>query len=144
MKTEKERVNELLKGMGATLGMEIIQWDKGLIQATMPVTEKNCQLYGLLNGGASLAAAETLAGVGSGLLCSKEYVPVGIQVSGNHINMAHVGDRVTITAILEHQGRMQHVWNVEVKNEHGDIISIERVVNLIVDIKETERRGKDV
>ena len=48
-------------------------------------TEKVCQPFGFLSGGATLALAETLAGFASLSLCEENTFPVGIQVSANHL-----------------------------------------------------------
>lgn len=125
-------LNALLEGLGSTIGMQIVEWKEEEIKATMKVDGSNSQLYGILNGGAALALAETLAGVGSHLLCSEGEIAVGVEVNGNHLNMARVGENVYATATLLHRGHRMHVWNVNIRNEKGDIVSTERVVNMII------------
>ena len=125
-------LNALLEGLGSTIGMQIVEWKEEEIKATMKVDGSNSQLYGILNGGAALALAETLAGVGSHLLCSEGEIAVGVEVNGNHLNMARVGENVYATATLLHRGHRMHVWNVDIRNEKGDIVSTERVVNMII------------
>lgn len=125
-------LNALLEGLGSTIGMQIVEWREEEIKATMKVDGSNSQLYGILNGGAALALAETLAGVGSHLLCSEGEIAVGVEVNGNHLNMARVGENVYATATLLHRGHRMHVWNVDIRNEKGDIVSTERVVNMII------------
>ena len=125
-------LNALLEGLGSTIGMQIVEWREEEIKATMKVDGCNSQLYGILNGGAALALAETLAGVGSHLLCSEEEVAIGVEVNGNHLHMARVGEMVYATATLFHRGHRMHVWNVDIRNEKGDIVSTERVTNMII------------
>ena len=125
-------LNALLEGLGTTIGMQIMEWREEEIKATMKVDGSNSQLYGILNGGAALALAETLAGMGSHLLCGEGEIAVGIEVNGNHLNMARVGETVYATASLLHRGHTTHVWNVDIRNEKGDIVSTERVVNMII------------
>ena len=125
-------LNALLEGLGSTIGMQIIEWREEEIKATMKVGGSNSQLYGILNGGAALALAETLAGVGSHLLCNEGEIAVGVEVNGNHLNMARVGETVYATATLLHRGHRMHVWNVDIRNEKGEIVSTERVVNMII------------
>ena len=43
-------------------------------------------------GGATLALAETVAGLGSMIICESDEIVVGMQVRGNHISSAHEGD----------------------------------------------------
>ena len=125
-------LNALLEGLGTTIGMEITEWQEDMLRATMVVDGSNSQLYGIMNGGAALALAETLAGVGSHLLCEEGEIAVGIEVNGNHLNMARVGETITATATLLHRGHRQHVWNVDIRNEENKLVSTERVVNMII------------
>ena len=60
-----ERI-EKSDGLSKTLGMHFISTpEPDTLQASMKVDERNKQPFGFLSGGASLALAENLAGVGS-------------------------------------------------------------------------------
>ena len=73
------------------------------VEATMPVDERTRQPFGILHGGATLALAETVAGLGSMILAKPDEIVVGMQVSGNHMSSAHeemcIRDRVGFNAI---------------------------------------------
>ena len=56
---------------------------------------------------------------------------LGIQVNGNHTGTLPKGKAIAKAQIL-HQGKQTHVWNVDVKNEEGRLISTARVTNMIV------------
>ena len=75
-----------LTSMGAHLGIQFLEMEEGYVKAQMPVDERTCQPFGILNGGASLALAEIVAGHGSIPLCSANEMPCGIQVSANHLH----------------------------------------------------------
>ena len=60
---------DLKNSMGENLGIEFQSIQSGLVEATMPVDHRTCQPFGILNGGASLALAEIMAGHGSVPLC---------------------------------------------------------------------------
>ena len=96
--------------------------------ARMKVDERNRQPFGFLSGGASLALAENVAGVGSSALCA-DCACVGIEVSGSAVSE---GDTVTAYARLQHRGSTLHVWNVDIKNAAGELISTVRVTNYII------------
>ena len=81
---------------------------------------------------ASLALAETVAGLGSMILCKPDEIVVGMQVSGNHISSAHEGDTVRAVATIVHKGRSSHVWNVDVFTSTAKLVSSVRVVNSIL------------
>ncbi len=77
-----------------TLGIEFTLLSRERTEAVMPVSRHVCQPFGILHGGATLALAESVAGQGSLLLCEADEMPVGIQVSCNHISSAREGDKV--------------------------------------------------
>jgi len=117
--------------MGA-LGIKIIKKSDGIITATMQVDNRTCQTYGVLHGGASLALAETLAGIGSMDICEENEIPCGLSVSGNHMLAVPLGHTVTATGSLIFKGKTTHVWNVDIRNEEDELVSTVRIVNHIV------------
>jgi uncharacterized protein (TIGR00369 family) len=102
------------------------------VEATMPVDTRTRQPFGILHGGATLALAETVAGLGSMILCRPDQMSVGMQVSGNHISSAREGDTVRAVGTIIHKGRTSHVWNVDVFTSAGKLVSSVRVVNSIL------------
>ena len=102
--------------------------------ARMQVDERNRQPFGFLSGGASLALAENVAGVGSCALCP-DCACVGIEVSGSHVKAVVEGDTVTAYARLLHSGSTLHVWNVDIRDSSGELISNVRVTNYVINSK---------
>ena len=98
----------------------------------MPVDERTRQPFGILHGGATLALGETVAGLGSMVLCSADEIVVGMQVSGNHVSSAHEGDTVRAVGTIIHKGHTSHVWNVDVFTSTGKLVSSIRVINSIL------------
>lgn len=125
-----------VEGMATALGMQFLSTpEPDTCRATMPVDGRTCQPYGYLSGGASLALAEIMAGVGSQALCPGKLC-LGVSVSGQHVKSAPTGQTVTATARLVHGGRTLHVWQVTVCDEAGDTLSTISVTNCIVKPKE--------
>ncbi|WP_321330648.1 Cof-type HAD-IIB family hydrolase [uncultured Bacteroides sp.] len=114
------------------LGIQYTYASEDRIEATMPVDERTRQPFGILHGGATLALAETVAGLGSMILCKPDEIVVGMQVSGNHISSAHEGDTVRAVGTIVHKGRSSHVWNVDVFTSTDKLVSSVRVVNSIL------------
>ena len=114
------------------LGIQYTYADKSRVEATMPVDHRTRQPFGSLHGGATLALAETVAGLGSLIVCKPDEIIVGMQVSGNHISSAHEGDTVRAVATVVHQGRSTHVWNVDVFTSTNKLVSSIRVVNSVM------------
>ena len=114
-----------------TLGIQYTFASSDRVEATMPVDQRTRQPFGILHGGASLALAETVAGLGSMVVCQPDETVVGMQVSGNHISSAHEGDTVRAVATAVHLGRSSHVWNVDIFTSTGKLVSSVRVVNSV-------------
>jgi uncharacterized protein (TIGR00369 family) len=125
-------------GLSKTLGMEFFSTpDPKTVKARMKVDERNRQPFGFLSGGASLALAENLAGVGSMALCP-DRICVGINVSGSHVKAVPYGGLVTAVAHLQHKGRTIHQWHIDITNEDNELISTVSVTNYILTGRKTE------
>ena len=113
-----ERIKRIINekpNLSTALGMEFISTpENDTCMARMKVDERNRQPFGFLSGGASLALAENVAGVGSSALCPR-CACVGIEVSGSHVKAVAEGDSVTAYARLLHKGTTLHVWNVDIR-----------------------------
>ena len=130
-----DRLKEIIEqkpNLSTALGMEFISTPEvDTCMARMRVDERNRQPFGFLSGGASLALAENVAGVGSSALCP-HCACVGIEVSGSHVKAVAEGDTVTAYARMLHKGKTLHVWNVDIKDTSGELISNVRVTNYII------------
>ncbi|WP_102408808.1 Cof-type HAD-IIB family hydrolase [Parabacteroides bouchesdurhonensis] len=124
-----QRARHALMG---NLGIQYTYASEDRIEATMPVDERTRQPFGILHGGATLALAETVAGLGSMILAKPDEIVVGMQVSGNHMSSAHEGDTVRAVGTIIHKGRSSHVWNVDVFTSTDKLVSSIRVVNSIL------------
>ena len=130
--TPLEQVNEMVKNtLVDNLGILFTKVEKGRVEATMPVDHRTIQPAGILHGGATIALAETVSGLGSTLLIDFETRDTrGIQLSTNHISSARKGEVLGIATIV-HQGETTHIWNVDVFQGERLISSI-RVTNMII------------
>jgi uncharacterized protein (TIGR00369 family) len=130
-----EKQKEIIKtqdGLSNTLGMEFLSTpEEDTLMARMKVNELNRQPFGFLSGGASLALAENVAGVGSMALCP-DRISVGINVSGSHLKAVMEGDVVTAYAKLQFKGRTLHEWQVDIRNRKGELISTVHVTNYVI------------
>lgn len=124
-----ERARHALMG---NLGIQYTYASDERVEATMPVDYRTRQPFGILHGGATLALAETVAGLGSMIICESDEIVVGMQVSGNHISSAHKGDTVRAVGTILHKGRSSHIWNVDVFTSTNKLVSSIRVVNSVI------------
>ncbi|MEC4114901.1 PaaI family thioesterase [Myroides pelagicus] len=116
-----------------TLGIEYIDAGPEYLVATMPVNSKVHQPMGLLHGGASVALAESLGSGASLMLIDPEIQEVrGVEISANHLKSKRAGV-VTGTAKLVHRGRMLHLWEIRITDENGELISLCKITNIVID-----------
>ena len=108
------------------LEMEILEVSEGYAKVQMPVTDKVKQPFGYLHGGASMALGETACSVGAAhMVDTKKVIPVGLEMNTNHIRSATEGYVYAIAKII-HGGKSTQVWNINIVDEHNQIISVMR------------------
>ena len=139
-KMNEEKKKEILhhlnnwnnENLGITLGIEFIDVDEGMLKATMPVTPKVHQPYGILHGGASCVLAETLGSSLSVINVDMEkFAPVGTNINSNHLRAKRNG-MVTGTATFIRKGNTVHVSQIEIRDEKGNLINHTTMTNNII------------
>jgi 1,4-dihydroxy-2-naphthoyl-CoA hydrolase len=136
MKNKEEILEKLNTWGGETLGktLDIIFTNvtEDSLTATMPVTPKVHQPYGILHGGASCVLAETLGSCLSVLNVDIEkFAPVGTNINSNHLRSKKEGI-VTGTAKFIRKGRTMHVSEIEIRDEKGELINHTTMTNNII------------
>jgi len=128
-----EELNRLNKGsLIERLGIEYLKTGEGYVKARMPVNEMTKQPAGILHGGASLALAETVGSLGSILMVDADIYEVrGSHISANHVRPAHSG-WVYAEAQIIYQGKNTHVWNIDISDDAGQLVSTCRLTNFII------------
>jgi len=115
-----------------TLDIDVTEATKDRVVATMPVTPKVHQPFGLLHGGASVALAETVASLGGFMNCDPAtQAAVGLEINANHLRGKKDG-MLTAVATPVHKGRTTHVWEVKITDEAGKMVCISRCTLAIV------------
>ena len=120
--------------MGAMLDIVFTEIGDDFLTATMPVTEKNVQPYRILHGGANVALAETLGSVASTLCLSdlSAQTCVGLEINANHLKSVREGGMVTGVCRPIRIGKQVHVWQIEIRDEKGELSCISRLTAAIV------------
>ncbi|MGC9615658.1 PaaI family thioesterase [Staphylococcus pasteuri] len=109
-----------------TFEMNVEIEEEGKVVISMPVTDKVKQPFGYLHGGASLALGETACSLGAAnLIDTSQYIPLGLEMNANHVHSVKEGKVIAIATII-HQGKSTQVWNIEIKDENDNLISIMR------------------
>ncbi len=125
----KQRINS----MDDHLGVSFLEISRDKLRASMPVTEKTKQPFGLLHGGASVVLAESLATCAAWLQIDiKKQTAVGVEINANHVRSVTDG-LVYGTAIPLHRGRSLHVWQTEICDEQDRLVCVSRCTVAILD-----------
>lgn len=119
-----------------TLGIEIIEYTPERVVATMPVTPKTHQPFGLLHGGVSVVIAETVASAGTYQYINKEtQYAVGLEINANHIRSKRDGI-VKAIGVPIHIGRKTMVWDIRIYDENEKLVCISRCTMAIINNNE--------
>ncbi|WP_366183990.1 hotdog fold thioesterase [Flavobacterium ovatum] len=121
-----------------TLGIEYVDVAEGFLVARMFVDSRVHQPMGLLHGGASVALAESVGSTASHLFINtKEQEVRGIEISANHLKSIREGF-VYGTARIIHRGRTIHLWEIKITDESGNLISLCKLSNIVLDRNNTK------
>lgn len=121
-----------LGGVAGLLDIELVDTGPDRVTATMPVTPRHHQPFGVLHGGVSVVLAESVASVGAYLAAPDGDTAVGIEVNANHIRSVREGRIVAVGTPL-HTGRTTHVWEVKLHHEGEKLICVSRCTLAIVE-----------
>jgi len=120
------------ESLGKTLDIVFTDVTDESLTATMPVTPKIHQPYGIMHGGASCVLAETLGSCLSVLHVDIEkFAPVGTNINSNHLRSKKDGN-VTGTARFIRKGNTMHVSEIEIRDEKGHLINHTTMTNNII------------
>jgi 1,4-dihydroxy-2-naphthoyl-CoA hydrolase len=113
------------------LGMEFLEVGDDFIRGRIPVDKRTRQPYGLLHGGVSVVLAETLGSCGAGFSTPEDYRAVGLDINANHLKGATSG-WVTGIARPVHIGRTTQVWQIDMRNDAGDMTCVSRITMAVL------------
>ncbi|MCW3072068.1 MAG: hypothetical protein JWO44_1958 [Bacteroidetes bacterium] len=115
-----------------SLHIRVTEIGDDYIKGTMPVDGRTKQPFGLLHGGASVALAETLGSIASWLVVNPAlFIGVGIEINANHIKAVKEGEVTGICKPVHIKG-MNHIWEIRIYNDAGDLACISRFTCSIV------------
>ena len=123
--TSKVELNTVPDTLMEALGIEVTLATPERVEATMAVSGRVQQPYGILHGGASVALAETVASVGGSVSVGEGRRVVGLEINANHLRAKKEGV-VTAVGIPLHQGRTTQLWSIEIRDEAGKLVCVSR------------------
>ena len=110
----------------AHLGIEFLEVGDDFISARVPVDARTRQPYGLLHGGVSVVLAETLGSCAAAFAAPPGWRAVGLDINANHLRGVTSG-WVIGTAKPVHIGRTTQVWQIDLRNEAGQMTCVSRI-----------------
>jgi 1,4-dihydroxy-2-naphthoyl-CoA hydrolase len=91
---------------------------------------------GILHGGASAALAETLGSMGANMcIDTTRFVCVGMEINANHLRPVARGV-VVGTARPIHIGKRSQVWQIDIRNEGGQLTCVSRLTMAVLEREE--------
>jgi 1,4-dihydroxy-2-naphthoyl-CoA hydrolase len=128
-----DQLNHMLKRtVSEQLGMEVVELGADFMIMRMPVDHRTHQPHGVLNGGASMALAESVASFAGNLMVPKNKFCVGLEINGNHLKSIKTG-WVFAKATPIHLGSKTQVWSIHITNEQNELICISRMTLAVLD-----------
>lgn len=116
---------------GSHLGIEFLEVGDDFLSGRVPVDQRTRQPYGLLHGGVSVVLAETLGSVGAVFCSPAGHRAVGLDINANHLRGVSSG-WVTGVARPVHIGRTTQVWQIDLRNEAGELSCVSRLTLAIL------------
>ena len=131
-----QSINDRSKNsMGEFLGIEFTEIGDDFLIARMPVNDRTKQPLGIMHGGSSCVLAETVGSTAANFCVdqTKNYC-VGLDINTNHIRSIREG-YVIGTAKPFHLGKSTQVWSIEIVDEQGKLISVNRLTMAVLERK---------
>ena len=113
------------------LGIEFLEVGDDFVKGRVPVDERTVQPFGLLHGGVSVVLAETLGSCAADHCLAAGERSVGLEINANHIK-GTVSGWVTGVARPVHLGRSTQVWQIEMRNDAGDLTCVSRLTMAVL------------
>lgn len=122
-----EIVNSASSGWVKETGMVLVEATAERVVATLELTEKHHQGYGIVHGGVYCSLVETLASIGAAVHASRSGGAVaGLENNTSFIRSVREG-RVTATATPITRGRRSQLWQVDIRTDDGKLVATGRV-----------------
>jgi 1,4-dihydroxy-2-naphthoyl-CoA hydrolase len=129
-------------GLGAFaefLGLEFTEANGDRVVIRWKARPELHQPYGIVHGGVYCSVVETAASVGAALWLGERGQVVGVSNQTDFLRAVRE-DLLTATATPVHRGRLQQLWDVEIRDEQDRLVSRGQV--RLQNITDADRLGK--
>jgi len=116
--------NETNAPFAMTLGVRMVLATKDRIEAELDVTPEKCTIPPALHGGAIMAFADNLGGVGAFLNMPEGCMTSTVESKTNFLRPIPVGQIAKAVTVPIKRGRTLQVWETRVSREDGALAAI--------------------
>ncbi len=117
------------------MGIELLEAGPERVSARMLVREDLCTTGRILHGGAAMAFADTLGGIGAYLKLGPGERTTTIESSTKFVGAAAAGTHVTGECTSLHSGRTTTVWQTMIRLESGRLCAVVTQTQLVLAAK---------
>jgi 1,4-dihydroxy-2-naphthoyl-CoA hydrolase len=137
--TIEEQIDQALANLlPGLLGIKIESAAPDEVVGTLVVEERLCTVGGILHGGAFMALADTLGGVGAFLNLTPRTRTATVESKTNFLRPAKIGTKVTAKSRLINRGRTLLLWQTEVHDSEGRLLALVSQSQMIVPVTERD------
>ena len=115
------------------MGVRIVELSPERVLAELVVRPDLCTTGGVLHGGAYMAFADTLGGVGTLLNMPEGRRTTTTDSSTKFIRAAPVGTTVIGECVALHRGRTTMVWQTLIRSAEGKLCAVVTQTQLVLD-----------
>ena len=120
-----DELNDMMMPFAKLLGIKLTRAEADLFEAEMEVRDDLCTFPAILHGGAMMAFADTLGGIGAfANLREGQSATVTVESKTNFIGAAATGTKVIGRCTPLHKGRRTHVWPTRIETEDGKLVGL--------------------
>lgn len=122
-----EHLNSRRSGWNDAVDLVVVSAAGDRVEATLEITERHHQPYGIVHGGVYASVIESVCSIGAALdVLPSGYSAVGLE---NHTSFLRAvrGGRLSIVAEPLSRGRRSQLWQAEVRDEAGKLAATGRV-----------------
>ena len=125
----QKRIAPMFPGL---MGVELVEASPERVVARMPVRENLCTAGHTLHGGAFMAFADALGGIGTVLNLPPGARTTTTDSSTKFLAGAPAGTTVTAECTPFHRGRTTMVWQTLIRNEAGKLCAVVTQTQLVL------------
>ncbi|WP_411820664.1 PaaI family thioesterase [Hyphococcus formosus] len=116
--------NKMNAPFAKTMGVRMTLVTKSRVEGELDVTEENCTIPPTLHGGAIMAFADNMGGIGAFMNMPEGAITTTIESKTNFLRAIPVGQVAKGVSTPVNIGRTLQVWKTEVFREDGKLAAV--------------------